>query len=50
MKLFKSKLFQLTLLMAIAISLISCDDFCDETVYGTNEDGSTYQECITYND
>ncbi len=48
-KLFKSKMFQLTLLMALAIFLVSCSDDCDETVYGTRSDGSTYEECIIYN-
>ena len=29
---------------------ISCENVRDETVYGTNADGSTYEECIVYND
>ncbi|MEZ7992617.1 MAG: hypothetical protein QMC19_00670 [Flavobacteriaceae bacterium] len=29
---------------------LSCENVCDETVYGTNADGSTYEECIVYND
>ena len=48
-KLFKSKMFQLTLLMSLVMLLSSCDNYCDETVYGTRDDGSTYEECIIYN-
>ncbi len=31
------------------IGTISCESYCDETVYGTNEDGTTYEECVVYN-
>lgn len=33
----------------IALTLLGCMPECDETVYGENEDGTTYEECVTYN-
>lgn len=49
MKPFKSKMFQLLLLMALAITVMSCEDDCDQTVYVTNSDGTTSIECIINN-
>ena len=40
---------RLLFIVIIAVSF-SCENVCDETVYGTNEDGSTYEECVVYND
>ena len=35
--------------MGLAIAMFSCTyRECDEIVYGTNEDGSTYRECVVY--
>ena len=31
------------------IGIISCEGYCDETVYGVNEDGTTYEECVVIN-
>ena len=39
------------LLFFIFIGLqFGCENVCDETVYGTNPDGSTYEERVVYND
>ena len=35
--------------IALAMLFASCDPVCDATVDGTNDDGSTYVECLTYN-
>ena len=41
----------LKLLFLIFIGLqFGCENVCDETVYGTNSDGTTYEECVVYND
>ena len=40
---------RLLFIVIIALSL-SCEDVCDAIVYGTNDDGSTYEECIVYED
>ena len=40
---------RLLFIVIIAVNF-SCENVCDETVYGTNEDGSTYEECVVYND
>jgi len=40
---------RLLFILIIALSF-SCEDVCDATVYGTNDDGSTYEECVVYND
>tara|TARA_R110001632_G_C11259984_1_gene409776 strand:- start:279 stop:443 length:165 start_codon:yes stop_codon:yes gene_type:complete len=36
--------------IALAMLLAGCDPvlLCDEIRYGTNDDGSTYEECIYY--
>ena len=49
MKIFKDKIFRLLLLMALAITIMSCEDDCNETVYVTNSDGTTSIECVIYN-
>jgi|TARA_B110000908_G_C10199981_1_gene424840 hypothetical protein len=49
MKNIKKKLFTLVLLMGLAVTFIGCWNVCDETVYGTNPDGTTYEECVVYN-
>ena len=36
--------------IALAMLLAGCaDPVCDVVVYGTNQDGTTYEECLTYN-
>ena len=42
-------LFRLILFIAISISIMSCSDDCDETVYVENSDGTTSIECVIYN-
>ena len=49
MEIVKDKIFKLLLLMALAITVMSCEDDCNETVYVTNSDGTTSIECVIYN-
>ena len=44
------KIIKLLIGLALGIGVLSCDDVCDATVYGTNDDGSTYEECVVYDD
>ncbi|MDG1329156.1 MAG: hypothetical protein P8P27_02850 [Flavobacteriaceae bacterium] len=44
------KIIKLLIGLALAIGALSCEDVCDAKVYGTNDDGSTYEECIVYED
>tara|TARA_R110002012_G_C11368968_1_gene581774 strand:- start:306 stop:470 length:165 start_codon:yes stop_codon:yes gene_type:complete len=49
-KLFKSKLFQLTLLMGLILALTSCESECDVYVEKYDAQGNyTGWECVTYN-
>lgn len=49
MKNIKTKLFTLILLMGLAVTFVGCENVCDAMTYGVNDDGSTYEECIVYN-
>ena len=44
------KIIKLLIGLALGIGVLSCDDVCDATVYGTNDDGSTYEACVVYDD
>jgi len=44
------KMIKLLIGLAIGALSLSCEDICDAKVYGTNDDGSTYEECIVYED
>jgi hypothetical protein len=33
----------------LLIGVFGCESYCDETVYGTNSDGTTYEECVVCN-
>jgi len=44
------KIIKLLIGLALGIGVLSCEDVCDATVYGTNDDGSTYEECVVYDD
>ena len=40
---------RLLVITALGLLLISCTNECDETVYVTNENGTTSIECVIYN-